>query len=265
MLILRLIPMVLILSAAGIAVGVEAQSGDGIEEGSAPYAVAQALTEEEAAAGMPVQVKYFESFEEAMSSIHADPEDFSADSVAPASAAAETSRDGAAEASPERAPEKHCVVRIEPLRSGEEASAMSAATCFDRFSDAIYAATGGAVRLAPTVSPADVTEETVQPESSHQTVLSIDYRDSNFSGSTLTWVANNTVGCTTGLSYAAPSMPSGWNDVVSSARTFAGCTYNRHYEHTNYGGSKIDCYCASMGAMNDKTSSEKWNRVQPTP
>jgi hypothetical protein len=201
---------------------------------------------------MPVRAQSFNSFEEALQSIHADPADFSADPadfsasdrLASASDRLATSNvDETANPPSARQPTQHCVVQIEPLTPGKVASAMSEASCFDSFSDA----------------------QAIVPLS-HTTVISIDYRDSNFSGSTLTWVVDSSYGgCTTGYSYAAPSMPSGWNDVVSSARTYAGCSYNRHYEHTNYGGSKIDCYCATMGAMNDKTSSEKWNRVQPSP
>ncbi|MDO8690869.1 MAG: hypothetical protein Q7R39_12810 [Dehalococcoidia bacterium] len=241
-------------------VGVRAQSSGEVEEGSAPYAVIQALTEEEAAAGVPVQeAQYFDSFEEALQSIGADPDEYQAGEVSQANVSQ------AADPPSDAEPSRHCVVRVEPVRPRQEASRMSAATCFDSFSDAVYAATGGAVRLAPTVAPAEVTEQTLNPLSSHQTVISIHYRDSNFSGVSFMAVANNTVGCTTGISYALPSMPSGWNDVVSSARTFAGCSFNRHYEHTNYGGAKIDCQCATMGTMNDKTSSLKWSRVQPSP
>lgn len=82
-----------------------------------PYTVAQALTKEEVAAGKQGQVQYFNSFEEAMLSIGADPADFK-----------------------DSEPDRHCIVLIEPLQSGQQASVASEPICFASFSDAIYAA-----------------------------------------------------------------------------------------------------------------------------
>ncbi len=200
-----------------------------------PYAVAQARTEEEAAAGEEGQVQYFDSFEEAMKSIGADPADF------------QNSK-----------PERHCVVQIEPLQPGQQASEMLEPVCFDSFSEAIDAATQGAVRLPPTTKPNEFTAEMLAPAST--TVIGIDYSSSNYSGTSLVWTASNTVGCTTGLTYAAPTMPSGWNDVVSSARTYGGCNRSPHYEHTYYSGAVLTCPCATMGVMDNATSSEKWSQ-----
>jgi hypothetical protein len=236
-------------TAGGVAAAVRAQN----EPGNPPYGVGRALTEEEAAAGVTVQAQYFDSFEEALQSIGADPEDFDA-------SAADPGADANPIADPPSDPEptKHCIAQLEPLKPGEKASEMSEATCFDSFSDAIYAATGGAVRLAATVQPGDVTQEMLAPAS--QTVISIDYRDPNYQGSTFVWYVNNSYGCNTGWSYANPTMPSGWNDVVSSAHSYGGCNNNPHYEHTYYGGALIFCTCPTMGVMNNQTSSEKWYR-----
>lgn len=200
-----------------------------------PYAVARALTEEEAAAGKEVQVQYFDSFEEAMQSVGAAPADFQ-----------------------NSEPERHCVVQIEPLQPDQQASVMLEPACFDSFSEAIYAATKGAVRLAPTTKPSELTPQMLALAST--TVIGIDYSSPNYQGSSLVWVVNNTVGCNTGYSYVSPTMPSGWNDVVSSARTYGGCINNPHYEHTYYGGAVLNCTCATMGVMDNATSSEKWYR-----
>lgn len=91
-------------------------------------------------------------------------------------------------------------------------------------------------------------------------VIGINYSSPNYQGSSLVWVVNNTVGCNTGYSYVSPTMPSGWNDVVSSARTYGGCNNNPHYEHTYYSGAVLNCTCATMGVMDNATSSEKWYR-----
>jgi len=215
----------------------------GTEE-SPPHAVARALTEEELAAGEEMEVHYFNSFEEVTEFIGADPADFQP----PAAGDADEQ-------------DRHCVVQIEPLQPGQTASKVSEPTCFDNFSDAIFAATGGAVRLPPSIEPGEVTEDMLEPAGPRSsTVIGIDYSGTSFSGSTLTWTTSNPNGCSDGTIYMQPSMPSGWANVVSSARSYQGCARYYHYEDTYYGGSVLDCgySCSSMGAMDNQTESEKW-------
>lgn len=248
--------LLLALTAVGIAVAAEAQSGGEVKEGSGPHCVGRALTEEEAAAGVPSEVECFDTFEEALRSINVEPEDLKTTSLPPPDAAVATDADEAGEAPSGAASKGHCAAS-----PGQDPLVVS---CFDTFSDAIYFATGGAVRLPATVGPDELTEEMLQP-AADRTVISVEYKDPNYSGQSFVWYVNNSFGCTTGWSYAQPTMPSGWNDVISSSASYGGCHYVRHYEHTYYGGSKIDCTCATMGAMNDKTSSLKWSRTQPSP
>jgi hypothetical protein len=59
-------------------------------------------------------------------------------------------------------------------------------------------------------------------------------------------------------------MPSGWDNRVSSARGFSNCNYYYHYQNTAYGGTSIACHteCASMGTLDNDTSSERWTVTQ---
>jgi hypothetical protein len=104
----------------------------------------------------------------------------------------------------------------------------------------------------------------VAPPAQAATVVGVMYQHSNYGGAQLTHtVTPNGFTCTASLSnvdvqYA--SMPSGWNDVVSSHRGYANC-WARLYEHSNYGGALLD-YAgsrSSLGAMNDKTSSVRYS------
>ena len=157
--------------------------------------------------------------------------------------------------------ERHCVARIEPIAAGEAASQVSEPTCFDNFSDAISAATGGAVRLPPDFKPADLTQEILEQGYSKsspqaQYVIGIDYINSNYSGNSYVWYTEYSDACNS-HNYAISPMPSGWDNVVSSARAYDSCSNFYHYENTNYGGSVLNCggNCATMGIMNDQTSS----------
>jgi hypothetical protein len=92
-------------------------------------------------------------------------------------------------------------------------------------------------------------------------VLSIDYKDANSRGATLTWTQST--GCGT---FQAASMPSGWKDVVSSVVTDSGCA-NTLYKNMNFGGSTFsigrNSSAANLGSFNDQKSSEKWCTARP--
>ena len=196
-----------------------------VSSNSPPYVVARALTPEEAEAGVPLESQSFDTFEAAMASIGADPDDFRHGDVP------QLKRSGPAG--------DHCIVAISPVEAGKQYSKVSDYQCYGTFSEAQDAANGVGLR-------------------SSRTVIGIDYWDAKFQGASLTWSANNTVGCNTGLSYSAASMPSGWNDTVSSAKTYGGCSTNTHYEDSSSWGMQLVCQCATMGVMNDQTSSERW-------
>lgn len=131
---------------------------------------------------------------------------------------------------PNPEPQQNCYVLLEPLQIGKESPKAPNIVC------------GNSTTLAAT------------------TIVGIDYSGSLYSGTTLNWTTTNSQGCTGGSSFVSPSMPSGWNDVVSSAKGYQGCNNNPHWESTYYGGASITCMpnCSTMGAIDNKTSSVKW-------
>lgn len=163
-------------------------------------------------------------------------------------------------------PRQHCIAQIEPLQPGQEISEVLDVKCFNNFSDALAAATGGRVQVPQDFRPDDLTQEILDSATSKvvdapmvDTVVGVDYWDVNFQGSTYTWWTTYTPGCSDGSSYGA-DLPSSWNNQISSGRGYAGCNNMKHYENTGYGGSLIICgqnwtSCANMGIMNDQTSS----------
>lgn len=151
---------------------------------------------------------------------------------------------------------ENCIARAEP--GGEAPAPPTGYRCFPTFAEAIYAATGGAVSLSPSTRPQQLTQSMLNLPGTN-TVIGVDYMDANYGGASLTWYESKDInGCTDGSYYTASSMPSGWNDDVSSAISYGGCKTYNHFENTNFGGAKLTCTCATMGVMNDQTSSEKW-------
>jgi peptidase inhibitor family I36 len=155
---------------------------------------------------------------------------------------------------------KYCVARAEPAGS----TATPVATCYSSFAASIFAATSGRVRLPASAKPGSVTPDQLNASGDDPTtsfVLSIDWMNINFTGGSLTWEQSSKCG-----SFQASSMPSGWNDVVSSVETFSGCA-NTLYQNTNFGGSTFsigrNSSAATLGSFNDETSSEKWCTSKP--
>jgi hypothetical protein len=169
-------------------------------------------------------------------------------------------------ASSQTATKKHCYALLSPI-SAESISGNSQileSACFSTFAESISAATKGRVQLSNSATPATVTESILNNVSSGMRstpniVIGIDYYFSNYIGSSYTWVVSNT-GCTSNTSYSVSTMPSGWDDIISSAVAYSNCNYFTHYEDTSFGGASVVCNteCSSMGSLNNATSSERW-------
>jgi len=168
--------------------------------------------------------------------------------------------------------EQHCVARVFPQAAMK---APEIIRCFDSFAASVYFSTRGAVRLDPSASrseqiakldeaaaglppvPVPVAVGELDALGDDNVRIGIDFSDYHYEGSTLTWMAAS--GCSSTVHWAWPAMPTGWNDVVSSARAYSGCTAWLHYQDNSYTGDVATCTCYYIGdAMNDQTSSEEW-------
>jgi hypothetical protein len=173
---------------------------------------------------------------------------------------APASATGARSSSPGNAagPAAHCVVRVQPVGLDGVSPPAGPETCFRTFRQAIENATSGRVKDAP-LSGAAISEQALAPDSAAaEYVIGIDYEGANYTGITLTWVA--AAPCSATVSYVA-NMDAAWNNRVSSAHSYANCARYRHWENFNWGGSggsSILCTCATMGVMDNATSSESW-------
>lgn len=157
--------------------------------------------------------------------------------------------------------EEHCVVFLEPIKPGQEASGASSPTCFTNFSDAIFFATSGTVRLPAAARGDALTDQLLREEatSSSAVVVGIDWADPYYQGSS--YVFSTTAwssGCAGNHAYGSYVMPAGWDNRVSSAKGYSSCR-GVHYENTYYNGTIHYCAaCATMGIMDNQTSSVIW-------
>jgi hypothetical protein len=132
--------------------------------------------------------------------------------------------------------EKHCVVAL-----GAGSTGVPVATCYPTYTQAMHAA-------------ASTTRIDGAPRTS--VTIGIDYTSTGFAGSSLTWTESTGCG-----SYAASSMPAGWNDVVESVRNFNGCGTTL-YQNTSFGGLTASVAVSgsktTLGSFNQTASSQRW-------
>jgi hypothetical protein len=168
-------------------------------------------------------------------------------------------------------PGKHCIIQTQPVppEPGKQAIRPKVSACYNTFPDAIFAATGGRIHLSEAASFADQLKDLDRQQKALKLdlseasdfVVAIDYKDSGFvyvSG-TLSWTSP--VPCSATSSRYAPSMPAGWDNVVSSTQGLSFCDQNILWENTFYSGVTQTCApdCTNLGAMNDRTSSREWH------
>jgi hypothetical protein len=148
-----------------------------------------------------------------------------------------------------------CVARALP----DGSTAKPVMHCYATFAQAIRVATGGRVSLPATATPESVTPDqlnagTTGPDASY--VLSIDFRNNNFGSPTLTWNESSKCG-----KFQSATMPSGWNNDISSVANYNGCATTL-YNNTNFTGATYSIgkngSAASLGSFNDEASAQKW-------
>jgi hypothetical protein len=136
----------------------------------------------------------------------------------------------------------HCVGLVQHVNAGSDEAKLVSETCFETFAEAMS--------FAATDSVDGITS----------TVIGVDYDYPNYDSSHATYIWQAASGCTPTSGWIVNTMPSGWNDRVSSAIGSSGCTWYGHYEDDYRGGSLRICNCATMGVMNNQTSSEWWKQ-----
>jgi hypothetical protein len=166
----------------------------------------------------------------------------------------------------EAAKDKHCVAKLQRVAPDAALSQIADLSCYPTFSDAIFAATEGAVFLPSKetlkeqlkVLNRELNFMKATPTPGAPYVIAVDYWDANYRGTTMTYTAYEP--CSSTVWYELPSMPAGWNDVTSSSLGYSSCDQNIQYEHENFIGAVLTCTpnCAGFGALNDRISARRW-------
>jgi hypothetical protein len=137
--------------------------------------------------------------------------------------------------------------------------------CFATFPAAVAFATGGKVTSAP-ATPAQAVRDpaftaAVEAVTAGSVLVGIEYADLNFGGGSVSMYAGGRCDDSADADYRFASMPAGWNDRISSFRSYSNCA-QQLFNSTNFGGplTGVVASLSYVGAgANDRASSVTFN------
>lgn len=158
----------------------------------------------------------------------------------------------------------YCVTQLEqPERGGT--TRVVRTDCFDSYADSLFVATGGRLRVSEDFQPQELTQTILDSAKGPSGVLTNwvigqDWPDENRGGSPRTYTVSTSDAPCNGRTWEIDQLDLGWDTIISSGEGFSGCDRFEHWELAFQGGSVRTCqtYCATMGVMNDQTSSLRW-------
>lgn len=140
--------------------------------------------------------------------------------------------------------------------------------CFATFRESVAFATGGRVRTAPdspraaATDPAFTAAVEADAGTSAQYLLGYEFADLNWVGATLALYGNGRCDASSDIDFRFNSMPAGWNDRISSFKSYNNCA-QQLFRGTNLSGGSLTYIVANMSyvgsAANDQASSLTFN------
>ncbi|MGC4174004.1 peptidase inhibitor family I36 protein [Demequina sp.] len=129
--------------------------------------------------------------------------------------------------------------------------------CFDTYAEFVAASGVAPIATAPLgpKSKSSLTSEAVAIEPYASYYIATFYEDASYGGASVNVTSSNSTLCV-GYHYYGSSMPSGWNDRVSSFKGYGTCKV-KLYKDAAYGGATYGPFASSssIGSMNDEASS----------
>jgi len=144
------------------------------------------------------------------------------------------------------------------------------ARCFATYRAAVAYGTGGQVTDAPVSARSAALDPTfARTISALPTVtaaasvlLGTEYANANFGGASLSLFGGGQCDNSSDVDFRFASLPAGWNDRISSFRSFSNCA-QQLFRNTNFGGGSLTIIISSLAyvgaAANDQASSLTFN------
>jgi hypothetical protein len=179
--------------------------------------------------------------------------------VVPAQAGGPTAESATAAAAPPATAAQHCAL----------VAGSSTARCFATYRAAVAYGTGGRVTTAPVsartaaLDPAFARSMAALPAATAKAsvLLGTEYANANFGGASLS-LGSGRCDTSADADFRFASLPSGWNDRITSFRSFSNCA-QQLFRNTNFGGGALTIIITSLAnvgvAANDQASSLTFN------
>ena len=144
------------------------------------------------------------------------------------------------------------------------------AHCFGTYRAAVAYGTGGRVTDAPlsaraaALDPGFARTMSALPAAlpAASTLLGTEYADANFGGASLSLFGAGRCDNSSDADFRFASLPAGWNDRITSFRSFSNCA-QQLFRNINFGGGSLTIIISSLAnvgaAANDQASSLTFN------
>lgn len=183
--------------------------------------------------------------------------------AAPAATTGDTSESATAAAKPPATAGPHCTLA---------AGAGQTLHCFATFRAAIAYGTHGRITDAPATPAAAARDPKFAAKvatagaaplvGTGSALLGIDYADANMRGASLSFFGTSGCDNSSDADFRFNSMPTGWNDRITSFSSFSNCA-QQLFRNTNLGGGSLTIVIRSLAnvgpAANDQASSLTFN------
>jgi hypothetical protein len=179
----------------------------------------------------------------------------------PAPAGGSATESATAAAAPPASAAPHCAL----------VAGATAARCFDTYRAAVAYGTGGRVTDAPVsarsaaLDPAFARSMSALPAATAKAaslLLGTEYANANFGGASLSLFGATRCDNSSDADFRFASLPAGWNDRITSFRSFSNCA-QQLFRNTNFGGGSLTIIISSLAnvgaAANDQASSLTFN------
>jgi hypothetical protein len=179
----------------------------------------------------------------------------------PAPASGPTAESATAAAPPPASSAPHCAL----------VAGSTTAHCFGTYRAAVAYGTGGRVTNAPVsardaaLDPAFARTMSALPAPTSavaSVLLGTEYVNANFGGASLSLFGAGRCDDSSDVDFRFASLPAGWNDRITSFRSFSNCA-QQLFRNTNFGGGSLTIIISSLAnvgaAANDQASSLTFN------
>jgi hypothetical protein len=163
------------------------------------------------------------------------------------------------------ADEVHCAYMLDPVGPGSTPGVTAAVPeligCYKSASDAIFAGTGGGVRIPESLAGDALTQATLDAfgaQAASSFLIGREFNETSYVNLLQEYFAS--AACTNSSGWEVGYVGDALNDRFESGKGFSNCDWNYKWEGSQFRFARRECNpnCANYMALNNEVSSLKW-------